>query len=91
MFEDNRIIKLFGLGLGMAVFLDASLVRLLLVPATMELLGARNWWLPKWLDRIIPNLNIEGTEPPPPSTPGGTIGEPDVDPDRDPDPEPVLT
>ncbi len=67
MFEDNRIIKLFGLGLGMAVFLDASLVRLLLVPATMELLGDKNWWLPKWLDRIIPNLNVEGTEPPPPA------------------------
>ena len=43
MFEDNRIIKLFGLGLAMAVFLDASLVRMLLVPATMELLGHRNW------------------------------------------------
>ena len=68
MFEDNRIIKLFGLGLGMAVFLDASLVRLLLVPATMELLGERNWWLPRWLDRLIPNLNIEGTEPPPPAS-----------------------
>jgi len=62
MFENNRIIKLFGLGLSLAVLLDASFVRLLLVPATMELLGARNWWLPRWLDRILPNLNIEGTE-----------------------------
>ncbi|MEL7208090.1 MAG: MMPL family transporter, partial [Actinomycetota bacterium] len=69
MLEDNRIIKLFGLGLAMAVFLDASLVRMLLVPATMELLGSRNWWLPKWLDRIVPNLNIEGSEPPPPADP----------------------
>ncbi len=60
LFEDDRIIKLFGLGLSMAVLLDASLVRMLLVPATMELLGARNWWLPAWLDRILPNLNIEG-------------------------------
>jgi RND superfamily putative drug exporter len=65
MFDDNRIVKLFGLGLAMAVFLDASFVRMLLVPATMELLGDKNWWLPRWLDRIIPNLNIEGTEPPP--------------------------
>ncbi len=88
MFEDNRIIKLFGLGLAMAVFLDASLVRMLLVPATMELLGERNWWLPKWLDRLIPNLNIEGTEPPPPATPGD-LGVPEPEPD--PDPEPVLT
>jgi RND superfamily putative drug exporter len=63
MFEENRIIKLFGLGLGMAVFLDATLVRMLLVPATMELLGASNWWLPRWLDRLLPNLNVEGTSP----------------------------
>jgi len=62
MFENDRIIKLFGLGLSLAVLLDASLVRLLLVPATMELLGARNWWLPRWLDKLLPNLNIEGTE-----------------------------
>ncbi|MEM7276134.1 MAG: MMPL family transporter [Actinomycetota bacterium] len=88
MFEDNRIVKLFGLGLAMAVFLDASLVRLLLVPATMELLGDRNWWLPKWLDRLIPNLNVEGTEPPPPEQPPPTEGTGTVD---EPEPEPVLT
>ncbi|MDE0805566.1 MAG: hypothetical protein OSA99_19875, partial [Acidimicrobiales bacterium] len=39
---------------------DATLVRMLLVPATMELLGARNWWIPKWLDKIIPKLYVEG-------------------------------
>ena len=58
--EDNRIIKMFGLGLSSAVFLDATFVRMLLVPATMELLGARNWWLPRWLDRLLPTLNVEG-------------------------------
>ena len=58
--EDNRIIKMFGLGLASAVFLDATLVRMLLVPATMELLGEKNWWLPKWLDKILPRLNVEG-------------------------------
>ena len=58
--EDARVIKMFGLGLASAVFLDATLVRLLLVPATMELLGEKNWWLPKWLDRILPTLNVEG-------------------------------
>ena len=63
MFEDNRIIKLMGLGLGLAVLLDATLVRMLLVPATMELLGSRNWWMPRWLDRLIPQLNIEGSAP----------------------------
>jgi putative drug exporter of the RND superfamily len=60
LLEDNRILKLFGVGLAVAVFLDATLVRMLLVPATMELLGERNWWLPKWLDRILPTLNVEG-------------------------------
>ena len=58
--EDARVIKMFGLGLASAVFLDATLVRMLLVPATMELLGEKNWWLPKWLDRILPTLDVEG-------------------------------
>src|SRR6266705_1692559 len=48
---DDRAIKLFGFGLAIAVFLDATIVRLILVPATMELLGDWNWWIPKWLDR----------------------------------------
>jgi putative drug exporter of the RND superfamily len=60
MLEDDRVIKMFGLGLASAVFLDATLVRMLLVPATMELLGAKNWWLPRWLDRLLPSLNVEG-------------------------------
>lgn len=60
LLEDNRIIKMFGVGLAVAVLLDATLVRMLLVPATMELLGDRNWWLPKWLNRILPRLNVEG-------------------------------
>ena len=59
--EDQRAIKMFGLGLAAAVAVDASLVRMLIVPSTMELLGARNWWLPGWLDRILPNLNVEGS------------------------------
>jgi RND superfamily putative drug exporter len=58
---DQRSIKLFGVGLSVAVFIDATIVRLVLVPATMELLGARNWWMPKWLDRILPRLNVEGS------------------------------
>ena len=61
LLEDDRIIKLFGVGLAVAVLLDATLVRLMLVPATMELLGARNWWLPAWLERVLPRLNVEGT------------------------------
>jgi len=57
---DNRQLKLFGLGLAAAVAIDATVVRMLLVPATMELLGARNWWLPKWLDRVLPQIDVEG-------------------------------
>jgi putative drug exporter of the RND superfamily len=56
---DDRAIKLFGFGLAVAVFLDATIVRLILVPATMELLGDRNWWIPKWLDRILPKVHVE--------------------------------
>jgi len=57
--ESDRVVKLFGLGLATAVLVDATIVRLLLVPATMELLGDRNWWLPRRLDRILPRLRIE--------------------------------
>jgi RND superfamily putative drug exporter len=57
---DDRNLKLFGLGLAAAVFVDATIVRMVLVPATMELLGDRNWWIPKWLDKILPRVNVEG-------------------------------
>jgi RND superfamily putative drug exporter len=52
--------KMFGIGLAAAVFIDATIVRMVLVPATMELLGDRNWWLPGWLDRLLPNIHVEG-------------------------------
>ena len=57
---NDRSLKLFGLGLAVAVFFDATIVRMVLVPSTMELLGDKNWWLPKWLDRIMPHINVEG-------------------------------
>jgi len=53
-------IKMFGLGLAVAVLIDATVVRVVLVPATMKLLGDRNWWVPGWLDRILPRIDIEG-------------------------------
>ncbi len=56
---DARAIKLIGLGLAIAVLIDATLVRMVLVPATMELLGRANWWLPRWLDRLVPRLAVE--------------------------------
>jgi RND superfamily putative drug exporter len=61
LLENDRTFKLFGVGLASAILLDATIVRMLLVPATMELLGDRNWWLPKWLDRLLPNIDVEGT------------------------------
>ncbi len=60
--ESDRVVKLFGLGLSMAVLIDATIVRLLLVPATMELLGDRNWWMPGWLGRILPKIHIEAPD-----------------------------
>ncbi len=56
----DRQLKLFGLGLALAVFIDATLVRMVLVPATMELLGDRNWWLPAWINRVLPKIDVEG-------------------------------
>jgi RND superfamily putative drug exporter len=56
---DATTIKLFGLGLATAILVDATIVRMVLVPATMELLGDRNWWFPRWLDRLIPRLHVE--------------------------------
>ncbi len=53
-------IKLFGLGLAAAVLLDALVVRSVLVPALMLVLGERNWYLPRWLDRVLPHLSVEG-------------------------------
>jgi RND superfamily putative drug exporter len=55
-FTSIIITKALGIGLAMAVALDASIIRILLVPATMRLLGGLNWWLPAWLDRLLPNI-----------------------------------
>ncbi|WP_202817683.1 MMPL family transporter [Kribbella sp. ALI-6-A] len=52
--------KMFGLGLAVAIFIDATVVRMILVPATMKLLGKANWWIPRWLDRLLPVIDVEG-------------------------------
>lgn len=57
---DNIIVQQIGLGLAVAVFVDATIVRVVLVPSTMVLLGDRNWWMPEWLGRLLPHLDIEG-------------------------------
>ena len=56
-------IKEIGVGLAVAIALDATLVRLVLVPATMELMGKWNWWLPRSLDRVLPHADFEAAEP----------------------------
>jgi putative drug exporter of the RND superfamily len=61
--SDMRVLKLIGFGLAFAVFIDATVVRLVLVPATMELLGDKNWWFPKWLE-WLPRVNVEGAPAP---------------------------
>ena len=60
-------VKEIGVGLAAAIFLDATIVRLILVPSTMELMGNVNWWLPKWLDRILPDVDFESSGPKEPS------------------------
>ena len=57
---DDPIIKSIGFAFAIGILIDAFLVRMTLIPALMTLLGARAWWLPRWLDRVIPNLDIEG-------------------------------
>ncbi len=58
----NSTIKLFGLALASAVLIDAFIVRLILVPSLMSMLGKANWWLPAWLDKVLPTINVEGGE-----------------------------
>jgi RND superfamily putative drug exporter len=63
LFTDDAITKQFGLGLATAILVDATIVRMILVPATMELLGKWNWWFPTWLDRLVPHISVEGHIP----------------------------
>ena len=58
--DPQIFLKIIGIGMAAAVIIDATIIRLVLVPATMELLGDKNWWMPAWLDRIIPILDVEG-------------------------------
>ena len=79
--DTDPTIKMLAVGMAVAVFIDASIVRMILVPALMSILDTRAWWLPRWLDRILPNLELEGA-----------IEDPDpeeTDPEM-PEPAPVL-
>jgi putative drug exporter of the RND superfamily len=81
MLGENRVIKEFGLSLASAVLLDALVVRCLLLPAVLHLVGERTWHIPGWLDRVLPRLNVEGTAlpadvPEGPMTPPGERARP---------------
>jgi hypothetical protein len=71
-----------GVGLAVAVLIDATLVRMVLVPATMSLAGRANWWLPGWLDRLLPHLDLEGGHL------AGTAGDDGTDAGSEPGTEP---
>jgi membrane protein YdfJ len=60
IFTDDQVVKSMGLALAVGVLVDAFIVRMTLVPAIMSLMGKSAWYLPKWLDRILPNVDIEG-------------------------------
>ncbi|MFF2817218.1 MMPL family transporter [Kitasatospora cineracea] len=65
--DPDITVKMIGVGMAAAVLVDATVVRMVLVPATMTLLGRRNWWLPGWLDRLLPELRVEPGEAPAPA------------------------
>jgi RND superfamily putative drug exporter len=69
MLGDERIVKLFGLGLASAVLVDALIIRSILVPAIMQLFGEAAWWMPEWLSKVLPNLAVEPHETHPDGTP----------------------
>jgi RND superfamily putative drug exporter len=70
-FTPQRIVSAIGIGLGIAVLIDAFVVRLTLVPALMRLVGDRNWWYPRWADKLTPNVSVEG-----PTTPAAPVEHP---------------
>jgi len=76
LLSSSVVVKMLALGLGASIPIDASVIRLLIVPATMFLLGRYNWWAPRWLDRILPRLDPEGAavpaQPAPPAVRAGS-------------------
>jgi RND superfamily putative drug exporter len=76
--QDDTIGKMFGLGLGLAILIDVLIVRMVVAPAVVTLLGDRAWWLPAWLDRALPDVSLEGRREEPAPVPA------------EPEPEKVL-
>ena len=74
LLNDQRVVNLFGFGLAFAILVDATVVRLVLVPATMDLAGRANWWMPRWLDRLLPHLTPDVVEAPADTSPPESSG-----------------
>jgi len=72
---------MFGIGLGVAILIDVLVVRMVVAPAVVTLLGDRAWWLPAWLDRLLPNVSLEGRR-------DIVLDEPEPEPELDIEPEP---
>ncbi|MFE5808014.1 MMPL family transporter [Streptomyces sp. NPDC056491] len=94
LLSTNVAVKMLALGLGVSVIIDATVVRLLLVPASMYLFGRANWWLPGWLDRLLPHLDPEGPAAgpevlPPPAPEAGPGPAPAPAPGHEAEPEPA--
>ncbi len=89
VFGDQRVVKEFGLGMAAAILIDATVVRMVLVPATMELMGKANWWFPSWLS-WLPQIHVEGTRVPLGDAASGIgVAEPATEPGAGPTDEPT--
>jgi RND superfamily putative drug exporter len=86
----NPTVKLIGFGMAVAVLIDSTIVRMVLVPAVMGLLGKAAWWFPRWLE-WLPRLDVEGPSDPPPAQPDPTAGTGDTDDDAPATRVPVTT
>ncbi|MFF2471757.1 MMPL family transporter [Streptomyces sp. NPDC058066] len=81
--ENDDMIKMMGFGLAIAVFFDAFVVRMAIVPAVLALLGKSAWWLPRWLDKLLPNMDVEGEKLHKTLTPSSSPAAEDEDEDED--------
>ncbi|MFE0107230.1 MMPL family transporter [Streptomyces sp. NPDC059009] len=81
--SSEQMVKMIGFGLAIAVFFDAFVVRMAIVPAVLALLGKRAWWLPKWLDRALPNVDVEGEGLRDAAKDSDSDPDPDVDGERE--------
>ena len=79
MLQEDAIVKSMGFALAAAIVFDAFIVRMMLIPATLYLLGEKAWWMPAWLDRVLPNVDVEGEKLERPTLQGRPLSEADLD------------